>query len=265
MADNDQQDLYDEFGNYVGPDLDDSSSDDDSSDASSAAGRDAPDDASDVSEDDISRDGGGRGDDQLALHGDGGENLGLAPGASAIVLHEDKVHYPSAEDVYGEGVRTAVLDEDTMDLEEPIVEPVKGKNFSLMRDENEEREAYGDGMIQKEENKEDDLVSDRYLASLVANETTRTRRSVALVGHLHTGKTSLVDLLIEQTKVPFSKGFGIHGPRSAMEAHRGGGPRTTDTLQSEQDRQLSIKSCPITLCLPDTRGKTYALTTIDCP
>ncbi|KAK1744970.1 116 kDa U5 small nuclear ribonucleoprotein component [Skeletonema marinoi] len=248
MADNDQQDLYDEFGNYVGPDLDDSSSDDDSSDASSAAGQDAPDDASDVSGDDISRDGGGRGDDQLALHGMG-----------------DKVHYPSAEDVYGEGVRTAVLDEDTMDLEEPIVEPVKRKNFSLMRDENEEREAYGDGMIQKEENKEDDLVSDRYLASLVANETTRTRRSVALVGHLHTGKTSLVDLLIEQTKVPFSKGFGIHGPRSAMEAHRGGGPRTTDTLQSEQDRQLSIKSCPITLCLPDTRGKTYALTTIDCP
>ena len=141
MADNDQQDLYDEFGNYVGPDLDDSSSDDDSSDDSSAAGRAAPDDASDVSEDDISRDGGGRnhgGDDQLVLHGDGGgENLGLAPGASAIVLHEDKVHYPSAEDVYGEGVRTAVLDEDTMDLEEPIVEPIKKKTFSLMRDENE--------------------------------------------------------------------------------------------------------------------------------
>lgn len=268
MADNDHQDLYDEFGNYVGPDLDDSSSDDDSSDASSA-GRDAPDDASDVSEDDISRDGGGRnqdGDEQLlVLHDEGGDNLGLAPGASAIVLHEDKVHYPSAEEVYGEGVRTAVLDEDTMDLDEPIVEPVKRKTFSLMRDENEEREAYGDGMIQKEDKKEDDLVSDRYLASLVANETTRTRRCVALVGHLHSGKTSLVDLLIEQTKVPFSKGFGIHGPRSALEAHRGGGPRTTDTLQSEQDRQLSIKSCPITLCLPDTRGKTYALTTIDCP
>jgi len=217
MTDNDQQDLYDEFGNYIGPDLDDdSSSSDDSSDASSPAGRDAPDDTSDVSEDDISRDGGGRyqdGDDQLVLHGErGGENLGLAPGASAIVLHEDKVHYPSAEEVYGEGVRTAVLDEDTMDLEEPIVEPVKRKTFSLMRDENEEREAYGDGMIQKEDKKEDDLVSDRYLASLVANETTRTRRCVALVGHLHSGKTSLVDLLIEQTKVPSSKGFG---PRHA--------------------------------------------------
>ena len=263
MAD-DQQDLYDEFGNYIGPDLD--SSDDDSSDESSRGEGGAPDDASDVSEDDL----GGRAD-QLVLHdGEGGEDedLGTAPGASAIVLHEDKVHYPSAEEVYGEGVRTAVLDEDTMDLEEPIVEPVQKKTFSLMRDENEEREAYGADMMKsggKESKETVDLVSDRYLASLVANETTRTRRCVALVGHLHTGKTALVDLFIEQTKVPSIKGFGVHGPRAALESHRGGGPRTTDTLQSEQDRQMSIKSCPITMCLPDTRGKTFALTMIDCP
>ncbi|EED96637.1 U5 small nuclear ribonucleoprotein, U5 snRNP [Thalassiosira pseudonana CCMP1335] len=117
-----------------------------------------------------------------------------------------------------------------MELEDPIVEPVKKQTFSLMRDENEEREAY--------------------LASLVANETTRTRRCLALVGHLHTGKTSLVDLFIEQTKVPTTS------------ANNNG---LTDTLQSEQDRQMSIKSCPITLCLPDTRGKTFALTMIDCP
>jgi len=259
---------YDEFGNYIGPDLD-SSSDESSEDGSQGGG--APDDASDVSDDDVSRDGGGRADDQqLILHEDGGgEELGTAPGVSAIVLHEDKVHYPSAEEVYGEGVRTAVLDEDTMDLEEPIVEPVVKKTFSLMRDENEEREAYGGDMIRPaggKENKDgEDLVSDRYLASLVANETTRTRRCLALVGQLHSGKTSLVDLFIEQTKVPVSKGFGIHGPRASLESHRGGGPRTTDTLQAEQDRQMSIKSCPITLCLPDTRGKTFALTMIDCP
>lgn len=280
MAD-EQQELYDEFGNYIGPDLDSSSeSDDDSSEASSPSreggGGGAPDDASDVSEDDVYRDGGGR---AIVVHedGDGEEQLGTAPGVSAIVLHEDKVHYPSAEEVYGEGVRTAVLDEDTMDLEtDPIVEPVVKKTFSLMRNENEEREAYGADMIRpsgggsNKENRdeEEDLVSDRYLASLVANETTRTRRCLALVGHLHCGKTSLVDVFIEQTKVPTSssnKGFGLHGPRAALEAHRGGGPRTTDTLQSEQDRQMSIKSCPITLCLPDTRGKTFALTMIDCP
>lgn len=282
MAADDQADLYDEFGNYIGPDLDSSSEDDDDDDA--------PDDASDVSsDDDVSRDGGGgrRGvddgdEDRLILRDNDNtdEELGTAPGISAIVLHEDKVHYPSAQEVYGEGVRTAVLDEDAMELEEPIVEPVKRKTFSLMRDENEDREAYGGDMIRpgggsssshnKDAVEEEDLVSDRYLASLVANETTRTRRCLALVGHLHTGKTTLVDLFIEQTKIPPSsssknKGFGIYGPRAALESHRGGGPRITDTLQLEQDRQMSIKSCPITLCLPDTRGKTYALTILDCP
>ncbi len=276
----DEQDLYDEFGNYIGPDLDSSTDDDDDDDEEIA-----PDDASDVSldEDDISRDGrrrGGADDGEVRLilrNNNDDEDLGTAPGISAIVLHEDKVHYPSAQEVYGEGVRTAVLDEDAMELEEPIVEPVRRKTFSLMRDENEERVAYGADMIRpgssgtsQKEGEGEDLVSDRYLASLVANETTRTRRCLALVGHLHTGKTTLVDLLIEQTKVPPSsssknKGFGIYGPRAALESHRGGGPRITDTLQLEQDRQMSIKSCPITLCLPDTRGKTYALTILDCP
>eukprot|EP00584_Thalassiosira_punctigera_P023073 CAMPEP_0172556116 /NCGR_PEP_ID=MMETSP1067-20121228/63458_1 /TAXON_ID=265564 ORGANISM="Thalassiosira punctigera, Strain Tpunct2005C2" /NCGR_SAMPLE_ID=MMETSP1067 /ASSEMBLY_ACC=CAM_ASM_000444 /LENGTH=145 /DNA_ID=CAMNT_0013344825 /DNA_START=26 /DNA_END=460 /DNA_ORIENTATION=- len=142
-GDDQEVDLYDEFGNYIGPDLDSSSDDDSSSDESSRGAGGAPDDASDVSEDDVSRDGGGRAtDDVLVVReggGDGaGEDLGTAPGASAIVLHEDKVHYPSAEEVYGEGVRTAVLDEDAMDLEEPIVEPVRKKTFSLMRDEAEE-------------------------------------------------------------------------------------------------------------------------------
>jgi len=263
MADSQQQaDLYDEFGNYIGPDLD--SSDDSSSDEEDDNDNNIPSDASEVS--DMSRDGTSR---ALVQHAD----LGETSAANAIVLHEDKVHYPSAEEVYGEGVRTAVLDEDAMDLEEPIVEPVKRHTFSLMRDEEEERRAYGADTVKSsrdgKENEAEDLVSDQYLASLVANETTRTRRCLALVGHLHCGKTSIMDLLLEQTKaVPSSSkggGFGIHGPRAALEAHRGGGPRITDTLRAEQERQLSIKSCPSTVCLPDVRGKTYALTLIDCP
>ena len=48
----------------------------------------------------------------------------LAEPMNAIVLHEDKEHYPSADQVYGEEVRTAVLDEDAMDLDTPLVEPV---------------------------------------------------------------------------------------------------------------------------------------------
>ncbi|KAL7511042.1 hypothetical protein ACHAXN_007943 [Cyclotella atomus] len=245
MADN-QPDLYDEFGNYIGPDLDSSSSDDDDE---SAASKD--DDASEIS--DMSRDGTSR---QLTTFNDAAASTS-AP-SNAIILHEDKTHYPSAEEIYGEEVRTAVLDEDAMDLENPIVEPVK-RNVFLMHD-NEDREAYGVDTV-KSSNNEEDIVSNVYLASLVANETTRTRRCISLVGHLHVGKTSLMDLFIEQTKLP----YGSHGPRASLEAHRGGGPRLTDTLVAEQQRQLSIKSTPATVCLPDVRGKTYAITCIDCP
>ena len=241
MADQ-QPDLYDEFGNYIGPDLDSSS------DSSVSE-----DDASAVS--DISRDGANRTDDALVPHHAGEDALGVAPAPDAIVLHEDKVHYPSAEEVYGEEVRTAVLDEDAMELETPIVEPIRNQSM-LYQDE-----VYGTDTVKADD--EDYLVSNAYLANLVANETTRTRRSCALVGHLHCGKTSLVDLFLEQSKV--SKSWGDYGPKSAMEGHRGGGPRITDTLKAERDRQLSLKSCPITIGLPDVRGKTYALTLMDCP
>ena len=69
----DEQELYDEFGNYIGPDLDSSSSDDSSEGDDASV---APGDASDVSEDDdVSRDGGGRADRLVVRDGGGGDNL----------------------------------------------------------------------------------------------------------------------------------------------------------------------------------------------
>uniref|UniRef100_A0A6V2JL03 Tr-type G domain-containing protein n=1 Tax=Ditylum brightwellii TaxID=49249 RepID=A0A6V2JL03_9STRA len=271
MADNDE-DLYDEFGNYIGPDLDSSSeedsSSDDESDASSRGGAQGDDDvASDVSDD----------NKQLVEHDGMGEEEATAAPSNAIVLHEDKVHYPSASEVYGEGVRTAVLDEDAMDIDVPIIEPPKTKTFSFVHEKAEEVGTTTTSTT-KDKNDEggEDLVSDSYLATtLLMNETTVTRRCVALAGHLHHGKTTFVDLLLEQTKT----NIDAFGPRAALESHNsnaggsaaggggggGGGPRYTDTLKAEHYRQMSIKSTPITLPLPDLRGKCHALTMIDCP
>ena len=39
---------------------------------------------------------------------------------TAIVLAEDKKYYPTAEEVYGPGTETLVMDEDAQPLEEPI-------------------------------------------------------------------------------------------------------------------------------------------------
>ena len=111
--------LYDEFGNYVGPEIGSSDDDDDvarrdesrddrAAAATNAAREDAH-DASDASEDDAMD------DDDL--------------NASAITLAEDKKYYPTAEEVYGEGTETLVENEDAQALETPIVAPVKVKNI----------------------------------------------------------------------------------------------------------------------------------------
>ena len=52
-------------------------------------------------------------------------------GEGAIVLHEDKNYYPDATEVYP-GVNTVLLDEDASDLTEPLLKPVKAKNFSVL-------------------------------------------------------------------------------------------------------------------------------------
>lgn len=50
---------------------------------------------------------------------------------SQVVLHEDKKYYPTAEEVYGEGVEALVEEEDSQPLSEPIVQPIKVKKFQL--------------------------------------------------------------------------------------------------------------------------------------
>ena len=46
---------------------------------------------------------------------------------TALVLHEDKKYYPSADEVYGPGTETLVMDEDAQPLEKPIIAPLKAR------------------------------------------------------------------------------------------------------------------------------------------
>jgi U5 small nuclear ribonucleoprotein component len=233
MADANDEDLYDEFGNYIGPELDSSSDEESSLEEEENDGQqDAPDDASDVSDDHNKN-------NAMVVAGEVQDKSATADPMNAIVLHEDKDHYPSAEQTFGEGVRTAVLDEDAMDLDTPIVEPVVIKTH------------HADSGASTEY-----IYNDEYLTTILSNETTRNRRGIALVGHFHHGKTSLIDCLMEPTlQKPW-------GPRAALE---GQAPRFTDMLKTEQEREMSLVSTPLTLLLSDTRGKTHGITLVDCP
>ena len=234
------EDLYDEFGNYIGPELDDSSDEDDDDSEDEEQDEQQDDQEDDVASDVSHEDGGGGG--MIVEHaGKTGTSTSADP-INSIVLHEDKEHYASAEQTFGEDVRTAVLDEDAHDLETPIVAPVVAKTH-ILEETSHFKPNYTDEFLTKH---------------LLSNETTNTRRSMAIVGHFHHGKTTLVDMLFEST---LQEKFN---PVEASSENKPQ-PHYTDILKTEQQRQMSLQSTPITLPLTDTRGKSYACTLLDCP
>ncbi|KAG4075982.1 hypothetical protein HA402_003808 [Bradysia odoriphaga] len=204
-------DLYDEFGNYIGPDLE-SDDDDDKSLYGQSDQQDEPDDDI-MEEDEVDHD-----DDKTSR---------------AVVLHEDKRYYPTALEVYGPDVETIVQEEDAQALDKPLIEPVKKMKFQL---------------------KEQDLPETTYEMEFLADlmDTPPLIRNVALVGHLHHGKTTFVDCLVRQTHPQFDC-----TEERAL--------RYTDTLFTEQERGVSIKSIPITLVLPDIKNKSYLMNIFDTP
>ncbi|XP_067003308.1 116 kDa U5 small nuclear ribonucleoprotein component [Anabrus simplex] len=201
--------LYDEFGNYIGPELE--------SDEEEEEGfGDREPENQEYDED---------------MDAEGVEDMDTAP--MAVVLHEDKRYYPAALEVFGPDVETIVQEEDNQPLDTPLIAPVKKKKFQL-----------------KEQQLPDTVYSMEFLADLMDNP--HLIRNVALVGHLHHGKTTFVDCLMQQTHP---------GLRSTEERSL----RYTDTLFTEQERGVGIKAIPVTLVLPDVRNKSYLLNIFDTP
>ncbi|BBG98757.1 Ribosomal protein S5/Elongation factor G/III/V family protein [Prunus dulcis] len=159
--------LYDEFGNYIGPEIES----DQESDREDEDGE-LPDRQDDGAASD--------GDDAAAA-----SNGWLAATSNdvdmdnQVVLAEDKKYYPTAEEVFGEDVETLVMDEDAQPLEQPIIKPVRNVKFEVgVKDSST-------------------YVSNQFLLGLMSNPS--LVRNVALVGHLQHGKTIFMDMLVEQT------------------------------------------------------------------
>lgn len=203
------EDLYDEFGNYIGPELLDDSDEDDSSNS-----------GSEDEKDDISTDAGSAQDD---LNTDEQQQQIVDYDANApnsVVLFEDKEHYSA--NVYPGQVNTVTLTEDTDRIEDAIVPP-KVKTY-------------------------EDLTADvvytdtgDYFTSLLQLPP-QNKRFVSIVGEFHSGKTSLVDLFVEESIRRYGKALpaGKWGELSALEAVHGGGFRLMDTLEAEQQRYVML-------------------------
>ncbi|KAJ1327592.1 U5 small nuclear ribonucleoprotein component [Microdochium nivale] len=214
-------DLYDEFGNFIGEDADGSEPE-----SEQGVGADAYLDQDDQSDHEAT------GQELMQLDDEGPSN--------AVVLHEDKQYYPTAQQVYGEHVETMVQEEDSQPLTQPIIAPVEIKKFSV------------------EETDLPPVYFDREFMTDLMNFPDQMR-NIALAGNLHHGKTALMDMLVLET----------HNIAHRLE-HRTGKKRDeqlryTDVTIVERERGVSAKAAPMSLVLQSTKGKSHLLNIIDTP
>jgi U5 small nuclear ribonucleoprotein component len=160
--------------------------------------------------------------------------------SNAVILHEDKQYYPTAQQVYGEDVETMVQEEDAQPLTQPIIAPVEKKKFTIQ---------------------EADLPPvhfDRNFMTDLMNFPEQIR-NIAFAGHLHHGKTALMDMLVLETHDITDRLEKKIGKKRDEQL------RYTDVQMLERERGLSVKSAPMSLVLQSTRGKSHLLNIIDTP
>lgn len=230
----DADELYDEFGNYIGPELDDSESEPES--APGPVLEPLQTDESVATPAAVELEIPFRPDSVL---GDTNAVAELPDPASAIVLAEDKQYYPSAEDVYGPETEVLVEEEDAQPISEPIIAP------------NIERSS---GLHESAESTPAPRYDLRYFTQAVLSTPALTR-NVALLGHLHHGKTSLADMMFAASH---------HMPWDAL-SDRQLPVRYTDTRRDEQQLHISLKTTAASMLLPGLSGKSYGITFLDTP
>ncbi|KAK5113052.1 hypothetical protein LTR62_003631 [Meristemomyces frigidus] len=223
-------DLYDEFGNYIGEEASDEDEGDEQQTTNTYDQY--------LDQDNIAEDGPPTADELMDVDVDNGPS-------NAVVLHEDKQYYPSASQLYGPDVETLVQEEDTQTLQQPIIEPIKHERFTVEETGDLPQVGWEWGFLS-------DLM--RFPEQV---------RNIALVGHLHHGKTSVMDMLISQTH-DVSKLSGLHQMKGQGRT-REDQMRYTDTHILERERGLSIKAAPMSLLMQGTGGKSQLLHIIDTP
>ena len=160
--------------------------------------------------------------------------------SNAVILHEDKQYYPTAQQVYGPDVETLVQEEDAQPLSEPIIAPIQQKKFTIQEADLPNVYFSRDFMT--------DLMN--FPAQI---------RNIAFAGHLHHGKTALMDMLVMQTHDIDEK------LEKRMGKKRDEQLRYTDVHILERARGISIKAAPMSLVLQGTRGKSHLFNILDTP
>ncbi|KAJ2745654.1 hypothetical protein GGI20_001979 [Coemansia sp. BCRC 34301] len=240
---------YDEFGNYIGPELA-SSSEEEEEEEEELNDYEAEQVHGDQNEMDE------HSDQEIHSSGESGGYGELTAMArrmdiaqTQVVLHEDKKYYPDAEEVFGPGVEALVQEEDTQLLTEPIIAPIKVRKFQVDEEGDLPETSY----------------TKEFLVDLLGYPA--MTRNLAIAGHLHHGKTALVDLLVASTHEwpEWDSAAPIATPTAKMPKPNEKAFGYTDVHQLERQRGVSLRAMPVSLVAQDTKGKSYALNIIDTP
>ena len=133
-----------------------------------------------------------------------------------------------------------VQEEDAQPLTQPIIAPVTQKKFAV-----------------QEANLPPVYFSRDFMTDLM--NFPEQIRNIAFAGHLHHGKTALMDMLVHQT----------HDFRQREEKKIGRKRdeqlRYTDVHHLERERGMSIKAAPMSLVLSGTKGKSHLFNIVDTP
>lgn len=149
----------------------------------------------------------------------------------AIVLQENKVYYPPAQQVYGD-VDIVDADEDAQDISVPLIKPIEEK---VPISTAEPPKVRYDRHFQRE-----------------LQKTGVHSRVVVLLGAQGHGKTSLIDVLVENTHF-------------LSEMHLKKPLKYTHTQEFEKGRDLSVFITPISLLLQSSQSKSFNIHFLDTP
>ena len=117
-------------------------------------------------------------------------------------MHEDKKYYPSAEEAFGADVEAVIQEEDAQPISQPIVAPLKTKRF-IVQEKDVPEATFDVECVHACMTTVQWISQSRFLTELAKHP--QMVRNIAIVGHLHHGKSSFVDCLVEKTHGPLKE------------------------------------------------------------
>ena len=229
---------YDEFGNYIGPDMPEINAEDDEIDSSKDINNINQQASFNIANSKYSLNEEDNSDEDLSdekteknpnVHG-----IEINPNQIIteennykVTLNEEKELYKDADELFPDA-ENLVMEEDAQPISVPIIAPKKENKLDLF---------------------ETKMPNLNFNLEFLAHLMTKPKlvRNIAIVGSLLHGKTTFMDIFIHLT----------HNNYNVI--------KYLDNREDEQKRKISLKSSPISLVLQNSEGKSFLFNFIDTP